>query len=1024
MSISEDIIQRCHQRHKAVLRQRKTVVTPALYKNIPYHFNVRCARETVLTLDALERAHISFMPIGRAPENDKGPRDRGGERFLKRQGIEDWLHTQLFESWGIQIYCGIPSGRDDAHWHDFYFTYQAICAAPDAVLTCLEALVMMTTTPLVTLTKSGGVRFSCRIPDYLHANTDAEKYYIYKHLSTPENPHEREVYLEILGEKGYSRWDTRYEILLGNLLDPPVIAKELLFMHLDTLRVVLHAPEMLTERRIGTVREPTHAVPDSLGSDNLDLAKAAFLKRGYSYLREDIGFHHWIQHDSDGNETHASLWEEQGIVWVRTATPATAPPTNAMPITDIWDDTGITPPKSNPRLPITAKMKTVQKNKLSPLAVKRLSPILHRGESSQEVYATSKENIDEIQEALQKKPRILGIISEAAPRTDLIIDSDLRAESKIFLDPCRSASLEQIFDSEDGAERTCIIDEDNIDLIDLFIECVLSIDVLKEWTVSWRGHALGNYAKAFLNVLAQRSDSDGNAIARIRAVTKAFEQYEEEIITQMCHVNVRGKVVACTPVVDTESDKALAHFMIVFEGGSTAYIPVDTAAKNRLKEKGMPCFKLGSFSPDENIEMSMSMEEATALGVLDTGTVQKRQEFPTVYPNSDWTLWHQLKRFFSHYKRDADAPIRWDDTILKFGMPPVVHPDIKQLLLISPTVSKDYLQKMFPDDDIDIVHTKPTAWVPGNRVFQLRTGIYPQDDILNSKSDWDVEALSKLGERFFSGIRLEIDRDPTVKHGIITNTAIAKQVKDIDLKENVCFVATFNDIDAVDSVLENVQVLWIVGVPHWNQKTIWWLAQMLFGNDEVPLSYEDEIKLGHYKDERIRSVYHQCILDSLTKVVGRARLSIWTDKTVMLLSGLSLPNISDRPETLLFDWEDFQIAGGLHKLAETVQTRERFEAERDALTGESPREEVERIFGCSSRQANRMLQKIRGGNTRVSFRDQILFLLASGNEKKVSSLIAAIDSSPQAIGNELNKLVASGEIERVRRGVYVLAKEE
>lgn len=1024
MEIPRDIIQRCHQRHKAVLRQRKTVVTPALYKNISYHFNVRCARETLLTLDALENAHISFMPIGRAPENDNGPRDYGGDRFLKLQRIEDWLHTQLFESWGIQIYTGTPSACNGAHWHDFYFTYKAICAAPKAVLTCLDALVMMTTTPLVTLTKSGGVRFSCRIPDYLHSNTDAEKYYIYKHLPTAENPHQRDVYLEIRGEKGYSRWDTRYEIVLGDLLTPPVIAKEMLFMNLNTLRVALHEPETFAERRIGTASEPTHVVPDSLGSDNLDLAKTAFLKRGFSYLREDIGFHHWILHDSEGNDTHASLWEDQGTVWIRTATPPTAPPTNAMPITDIWDDTSITPPKWNPQLPVTNKMKTVQKNKLSPLAVKRLPPILHRRESTQEVYATPKENIDEIQEALKKKTRILGIISEAAPGTDLITESYLRTESKIILDPCRSTSLEQIFESEDAAERICIIDQDNIDLIDMFIECVLSIDVLKKWTVRWRGHALGNYANAFLNVLTQQSDSDGNAIARIRAVTAAFQQYEQEIITQMCQVNVQGKVIACTPVVDTESGKELAHFMIVFEGNSTAYIPVDTAAEDKLKEKGLPCFRPLSFSPDEDIQISMSMEQAIALGVLDTETAQEIQEFTTVYPNPNWTLWHQLKRFFAHYQRDADAPIRWDDTILRFGMPPVLHPDIKRLLLISPTASNHYLQKVFLNDEIQIVHTKPTTWVPGNRVFQIRTGIYPQDEILNSESNWDVQGLSKLGERFFSGIRLEIDKDPTVKHGIITNTAIAKQVKDIASKENVCFVASFSDIDTVDTVLEEVQVLWIVGVPHWNQKTIWWLAQMLFGNDEVSLSYEDEIKLGHYKDERIRAVYHQCVVDSLTKVVGRTRLNICPDKTVILLTGLSLPNISDRSETLLFDWEDFQIAGGLHKLAETVHTREQLETERDALTGDSPREDVERIFGCSSRQANRILQKIRGGNAqRFSYRDQILFLLASGNEKKVSSLIAAIDSSPQAIGNELNKLVESGEIVRVRRGVYALSKK-
>ena len=67
-----------------------------------------------------------------------------------------------------------------------------------------------------------------------------------------------------------------------------------------------------------------------------------------------------------------------------------------------------------------------------------------------------------------------------------------------------------------------------------------------------------------------------------------------------------------------------------------------------------------------------------------------------------------------------------------------------------------------------------------------------------------------------------------------------------------------------------------------------------------------------------------------------------------------------------------------------------------------------------------MLQKLRGGNIqRISIREQILFLLATG-EKKTSLLVEAIDSSAQGIGNELKKLLDEGEIVRVRRGVYKL----
>ena len=102
----------------------------------------------------------------------------------------------------------------------------------------------------------------------------------------------------------------------------------------------------------------------------------------------------------------------------------------------------------------------------------------------------------------------------------------------------------------------------------------------------------------------------------------------------------------------------------------------------------------------------------------------------------------------------------------------------------------------------------------------------------------------------------------------------------------------------------------------------------------------------------------------------------------MLISGMELPDITHRPETLLFDWEDFEVAGGLDTLAEVITTRQRFEAESVELTAEFSRQEVERILGCSSRQATRVLNKLRGSTIpRIPFREQILAMLADGEKK-------------------------------------------
>ena len=79
------------------------------------------------------------MPIGLAPKHENGAQGLaiGGLRYTPSFGIEDSKPERWSESYGIMIYTGIPSERDGAQWHDIDFTYEAICAAPDAVIACV-----------------------------------------------------------------------------------------------------------------------------------------------------------------------------------------------------------------------------------------------------------------------------------------------------------------------------------------------------------------------------------------------------------------------------------------------------------------------------------------------------------------------------------------------------------------------------------------------------------------------------------------------------------------------------------------------------------------------------------------------------------------------------------------------------------------------------------------------------------------------------------------------------------------------
>ena len=1138
MNSLKDIIERCHQRHKKPLRQRKSVATYWLYnKDYPHQYTVYCAHKYPVTLSNLEQAGISFMPIGPSREHDPGHQAfNSKKRFLKTQGMKDWHIKHWRASWGIQVCTGIPSERDGARWHDLNFTYQALCAAPDAVIACIEALVNAVVNPLLTMSRSGGLRFSCRIPDYLHPSNEEARLYIYRETLTAENPDQPDVYLEILGEDGFSCWDARYEILVGNLLDPPLIDKEVLFAHIDTLHAVLHEPTAPKEQQLKLSSPPITVGPPSLGSHNLNLAKEAFLKRSFSYVQQDNGFHYWTLPGGTNGNVRASLWEHDGTVWIWGFTQDAGLPTEATPITDVWDDTGILPsmPMSS-FLPISDKVLAVREGVLSPLGIKRPTPVLCDLERTIEVYEPLEKSTDQIRHVFDRNVRICGLIAETGAGKSYEIESyvlnggticlsvlttrlaeeaeqsfakrnlpsfalwkprmsgwqqvkDIPIEVRmanpfqhgnvcedpercdalerkggdprvsicpqcpvytdcqkhgylsqsatlkqvkaqivgipeLFLDPEYAGLLEEILEPIDDTDRLCVIDEAQADKF--FLECNISKDVLEMWSEKWQGSTLGNFAKALLNAFRTGEQTDNSMAKRIHATVNLFRQQEEKLIEQMCQVNVRGKVVA-RGITDDKTGKDLARFTIQFDGGISAYIPLDDSAADRLSAKGLPFFRRDFFVLNESMKIPMQMAQAIELGILDVGNVDSIRAFPTICKDPNWTFWHQLKRFFAYYTRDADVPIGWNDEVLQFWVPPILHPRIKRLVVMSSNLSEQHFYRLFPDEETEVIQIKPAAWLAGNRVFQIRTGNYPLFTISNYSNEWNHIGLSKVGQHFFLGIHAEIERDSSVKHAIITYKPLTRWLKGIAKKENVCFVTNFKETSGFEEGFEEAQVVWIVGTPYWAPGIFWLRSQMLFGNDEEPLCYEGDYEGDpesyHFKDERVQNVCEQHIVGLLREVVGRAGLNRLTGKTVVLISSLELPDVTNRPETLLFDWEDFEVAGGLDRLSEVIETRQRFEAERERLTAEFSREEVERILGCSARQANRVLQKLRGGAPlRVPLREQILSALADG-EKKTAELVATVDGYPTAVKNELRRLVDVGEIVRVRRGVYVLPK--
>ncbi len=798
--------------------------------------------------------------------------------------------------------------------------------------------------------------------------------YVYKETPSAENPDEYEAYLEILGENGHSCWDARYEILLGNLLDPPVVSKEILFAPIDILRAKLHESVFQSLRH----KEHIPDAPYSFGSGALNLAKGAFFKRGFFYVRQEDGFHYWRKYGDEIGNTEVSLWENEDGVWVCASTSDTGLPREATLITDIWEDTGILPPIPKTGLPIDAKVLAIREGTLSPLALKRPSPVLHTSKPTEKRSETPEEISVQVQRAFDRNVRVFGFTTETDAEKDPEVESVLRKRkafclkvpsgdlvaaasqllqnrdvgsveewwdqmkdapsARLFWDPQYAKIVEQLLETREGTQSLCIVNIPRVD--ELFLRCKLSRTTLKAWVANWRGNALGNFALALLNAIEIRDRSHENTIKRLRTVVQTFEWLEAEIIQQMCHV--------------------------------------------------------------------------------DVGTVENSEVFPAVCADPSWTFWHQLKRFFAHYTRDADAPMRWEDEVLQFRVPPVLHPSVQYLFVNTPALYAEHLRLAFLDEEIQILRTQPMGWVPGNRIFQIRTGIYPQETILDFSNTWDIIAMSETAQHIFSRIQAEIERDRNIKYGIITDVYAIEQLKHIAKNENVCFLTSFRELEGLETVFQEAQVIWMVGMPETGARRLLNRTQILFGNDEEPLSYEIEPRSYRYKDARVQSVEQKEVTRIFTKIIALAQLNRLAHKKVMLITGVRIPGITDRPETLLFDWEDFDVAGGLDKLAEVIAIRQRFETERDNLTGRSSSEEVKRVLGCSQRQANRLLQRLKGGETRITFREQILALLASDGEKRTLEFVEAIEGHPKSINTELTRLVEAGEIIKVKWGVYKL----
>ena len=153
--------------------------------------------------------------------------------------MQHWEQRYWRDSWGVQAYTGKPSG----YLTDLDFEYESISMYPEQTLDCIRRVCSLTKNPLLTITKSGGIRFTCRTPGYVHPRIKEDQEYVYQFVEYNDSGNMvRDLLLEVFGDRNLSRWDARYEIINGSIFDVPDIEISKLFGAIEPFRQDLSIP--------------------------------------------------------------------------------------------------------------------------------------------------------------------------------------------------------------------------------------------------------------------------------------------------------------------------------------------------------------------------------------------------------------------------------------------------------------------------------------------------------------------------------------------------------------------------------------------------------------------------------------------------------------------------------------------------------------------------------------------------------------------------------------------------------------
>ena len=563
------------------------------------------------------------------------------------------------------------------------------------------------------------------------------------------------------------------------------------------------------------------------------------------------------------------------------------------------------------------------------------------------------------------------------------------------INPAATQFAKEITQNEFGEPRTLIQDDVSADR--LFSENSITRESLEAMRDTWKGQILSDFAKALLKACCV----DGKPFAIGEYLNTLTPDQKSALHFQMTRVradapyNLQSTTHISVPIEDTNGHLNYVNTSIAValqEGliDDESVVELDDHfPKSRIYVSESECKFVGT------------LDNAVFHGIFSHADVDAIETLPHVY-SKDWTLLHQLERFFDHYPREVDAPIRWHEDTLTFVTPPKLSKWIDKAIFMCATLNLGLFKRAFPNSHIEDLNL--TQWHESAKLYQLRTNRNPRATVFRFENRKNTTGkvkkvpvgLSKTGECYWRLMIDEISRSSHLKHAIITYKKVLEwkkdeEASDLDEFDNIIATAHYGNLVGLDTDFKEADVLWVLfapEIPHGEKipdNVVTWQAKVFFGNDPEPLNYEFNPDTGQYKDERLQQVWSNQVIAELIQAIGRGR-PVRKPITTVVLTSLFIQGITDRAETKLFDEADLEIAGGLEGLADAIAKREETEEKIESLTAENTIADFQEVYGCSYEKARQFWHDKGGKETAIvndaELTDRIRELLNQGYSQR------------------------------------------